>query len=403
MKNKRILITSQYFYPEQFRVNDIANELTSNGNEVTVLTGIPNYPEGKYYKNYGIFKNRNSFHNGFKIIRVFQTPRGNNKITLLVNYITFIISAHIRLLFHKSKYDIIFGFEVSPMLQLLPAVWYSRRTNTKLVSYITDLWPESVKYVGGVNNKWILNQLSNLSRYIYNNSTFILVSSIGFLEKIKEVSPNAELSYLPYYAEDYYLTEYKNESNKCNKLKLVFAGNIGRAQGLDNLLIALSRLNDIEDRISITFIGDGNNKQNLMKLVKELKLERSVYFMDPVSSNKIPEILKEYDVGIISLSDNPINLLTIPSKTQSLMAMKIPILLVGAGAIKKIISDADCGLAASQNRIDEIMEKLYEFISIPKSELIKMGNNGYNYYVDNFEKSKFYVKLFNILSSLEKP
>lgn len=403
MKNKRILITSQYFYPEQFRINDIANELQSNGNEVTVITGIPNYPEGKYFNNYGVFKNRKSSHNGVKIIRVFQTPRGKNKLSLVVNYLTFIIFAHINLLFHKNKYDLILGFEVSPMLQLLPAVWYSRRTNTKLITYITDLWPESVEFVGGISNKWILSQLRKVSRFIYMNTTITLVSSSAFINKIQELHPRARISYLPYYAEDFYLTYNKKVQKPSKKLKLVFAGNIGRAQGLENLLYAISRLNNDKDKISITFIGDGNNKLNLIKLVKELKLDSLIDFKDSISSFEIPEVISNYDIGIISLSDNPINSLTIPSKTQSLMAMRIPIFLIGSGAIKDIILAAECGLAANQNGINEIIDKLNELISLPKSKLIEMGENGYNYYVDNFGKSKFYAKLYKLVASLEKP
>lgn len=403
MKNKRILITSQYFYPEQFRINDIANELQSNGNEVTVITGIPNYPEGRYFKDYGVFKNRKATHNRVKIIRVFQTPRGKNKLSLVVNYLTFIVFAHIKLLFHKNNYDLILGFEVSPMLQLLPAVWYSRRTNTKLITYITDLWPESVEFVGGISSKWILSQLRKVSRFIYMNTTITLVSSSAFINKIQELHPRARISYLPYYAEDFYLINNKKAHNPSKKLKLVFAGNIGRAQGLENLTHAISRLNNVKDKISMTFIGDGNNKLNLIKLVNELKLDSIIDFKESVPSNKIPDSIKEFDVGIISLSDNPINFLTIPSKTQSLMAMRIPILLIGSGAIKEIILAAGCGIAANQNRIDEIVDRLNELVLLPKSKLIEMGENGYNYYVENFEKSKFYSTLYKLVASLEKP
>src|SRR5699024_7818619 len=154
---KHILVISQYFYPEQFRINDICSEWVKKGYKVTVITGIPNYPQGKSYKGYGFFKKNREKYNGIEIIRITLIPRGNSAIMLSLNYLSFVITGFFWSLFTKVKADAVFIFEVSPMTQALPGVWYSKRKGVPCYLYVQDLWPENVEIITGITNKRVIN------------------------------------------------------------------------------------------------------------------------------------------------------------------------------------------------------------------------------------------------------
>ena len=157
-----ILVISQYFFPEQFRVNDICTEWIKRGYQVTVITGIPNYPQGKFYNGYGYFQKRTERYNGIDIIRLPIIPRGNSAVMIALNYISFVISGFLWSKFTTLKADKVFVYEVSPMTQALPGVWYAKRRGISSVLYVMDLWPENIEYVGGIKNKKRRFVLSNL-------------------------------------------------------------------------------------------------------------------------------------------------------------------------------------------------------------------------------------------------
>ena len=165
--NKHILIVSQYFYPENFRINNIAEEWIKKGAKVTVLTGIPNYPEGKFYKGFGLFKRKRETYNGIDIIRVNIFPRRNNKLFLILNYFSFVVSGWLWTLFTKLKPDFVFIFEVSPMTQALPGVWFSKRRNIPCYIYIQDLWPENLEIIANIKNRMIIKAVNKMVDYIY--------------------------------------------------------------------------------------------------------------------------------------------------------------------------------------------------------------------------------------------
>ena len=160
MRREHILVVSQYFYPENFRINDICAEWVKKGYKVTVVTGIPNYPQGKFYKGYGWFKRRKETWNGVDIIRIPLISRGKSSIRLALNYFSFVISGWFWKLFTRVKADIVFTFEVSPMTQALVGVWYAKRRKIPHYLYVQDLWPDNVEIVTGIKSKAILNPIS---------------------------------------------------------------------------------------------------------------------------------------------------------------------------------------------------------------------------------------------------
>ena len=201
----RILVISQYYYPEQFRINDICKELVKRGHKVTVLTGIPNYPGGKYYKGYGLIKKRKEVKDGVEIIRIPLIPRRKNVITLALNYISFVISGYFWSKFTKREFDKVFIYEVSPVFQALPGIWYSKRRKIDCSIYVMDLWPESLELVTNIKSRVILNPINKVVDYIYKNCTKILASSESFAKKIAKRGHNKEkIIFWPQYAEEFY-------------------------------------------------------------------------------------------------------------------------------------------------------------------------------------------------------
>ena len=210
--NKHILVVSQYFYPENFRINDICLEWIKRGYKVTVITGIPNYPKGNFFKGYGFFRKRRENHQGINIIRIPIIPRGKHSITLALNYLSFVISGWFWKIFTRIKADIVFNFEVSPMTQALPAVWYAKRRKIPSFVYIQDLWPDNVKVVGGIQNRRVLKYLDKITNSIYRKSSKLLVTSESFKNTLilRGVSEN-KIIYWPQYAENYsVITQLEN-------------------------------------------------------------------------------------------------------------------------------------------------------------------------------------------------
>ena len=202
----RVLLVTQYFYPENFKSNDIALELTKRGHEVTVLTGLPNYPEGKIHEKYGFFKRTKENYQGFKVIRTWLVPRGKGGgIRLFLNYFSWAFFASVRAFFlsFQKKFDVILVHEPSPITQGFPAIVVKKIQKIPLHFWVLDLWPESLTSAGGINNKYVLSFFTKMVKYIYNNSDKILISSKGFKESILTKGDyNAKLVSFPNWAED---------------------------------------------------------------------------------------------------------------------------------------------------------------------------------------------------------
>jgi glycosyltransferase involved in cell wall biosynthesis len=266
---KHILVIAQYFYPEQFRINDICTEWVKRGYKVTVVTGIPNYPQGKYYDGYGLFKKRKETYNGMDIIRIPLVPRGKNAIMLALNYLSFVVSGFFWKSFTRIKADFVFIFEVSPMTQALPGVWYAKKRKIPCYLYVTDLWPENVEIVGGIKNKTILNTIGIMVDYIYKRCDRIFTSSESFIQAIVDRGTDRKkLEFWPQYAEDYYKPVDKEKANipeipQDGIFNIIFAGNIGFAQGLDVLPEAAKILKKTNTKVRFNIVGDGRFKDYL--------------------------------------------------------------------------------------------------------------------------------------------
>ena len=205
MKKKHILVISQYFYPEQFRINDICTEWIKRGYQVTVITGIPNYPEGRFFPGYNLFQKRKENYHGVSVVRLPIIPRRKGSLMLAFNYFSFVVSGGIWSLCTRIKADYVFIFEVSPMTQALPGVWYAKKSRIPCYLYVQDLWPDNVEIITGIHNKMFLRCIDKMVHYIYKRCSKIFVTSQSFKETLKDRKvPVEKVIYWPQYAEDFY-------------------------------------------------------------------------------------------------------------------------------------------------------------------------------------------------------
>lgn len=200
-----ILIVAQYFYPESFRINDIASEWVKRGNNVTVLTGIPNYPMGKFFSGYSWTKKRKEQWNGINIIRIPLIARGHSSIGMVLNYYSFVISGWFWNRFNSNKADIVFSYETSPMTQVKVGCGYAKKHKVPHFLYVQDLWPENVETVTGIHNRLIIGPIDRMVDKIYKQVDKIFVTSPSFVDAVvnrkNPVDPQ-KVFYWPQYAEE---------------------------------------------------------------------------------------------------------------------------------------------------------------------------------------------------------
>lgn len=405
MKKKHILVIAQYFYPEQFRINDICKEWIKRGYKVTVITGIPNYPKGKYYDGYGIFKKRKELYEGIEIIRIPLIPRGNNSIMLSLNYLSFVISGFFWKTFTKIKADFVFIFEVSPMTQALPGVWYAKKNKIPCYLYVTDLWPENVEVAAGITNKKILNTIGIMVDYIYKRCDKIFTSSKSFIQAIVDRGIEREkLEFWPQYAEDYYKPVDKDDINipeipKDDIFNIIFAGNIGFAQGLDILPETAKILKFTNTKVRFNIVGDGRFKEIFKSNVKKSKVEEYFNFIDKQPAKQIPEFMAVSDATLISLSKSKVFSITLPAKTQSCLACGIPIIVSADGEIQSVINNANAGFSSGAGDEKNLADNIKKMVNLSIEDRKKLAKNGVDYYKKTFDQEMLLNKMDKYLKN----
>ena len=354
---KHILVISQYFYPETFRINDMCQEWVKRGYKVTVVTGIPNYPVGKFFEGYGYTKKRRETWNGIDIIRIPLIPRGNNGIGMAANYLSFVVFGFFMNIFSKIRADFVFTFEVSPMTQALIGCWYAKKHQIPHHLYVQDLWPENVITVTGISSPGIITPINKMVDYIYKNSDHIFATSPSFVEAIcnrKVPVSHEKVHYWPQYAEDFYKPVEKYKMT--DAFTIIFTGNIGYAQGLDILPKAAELLKG--ENVCFLMVGDGRYRSELEKKIVERNVLEMFRFTGRVQPEEVPSYLAQADMAFVSFKDDPLFEKTIPAKLQSYMACGMPVLAVANGETKRIIEEAECGICTPLGDPEKLAEKI---------------------------------------------
>lgn len=384
-KQKHILVLSQYFYPEPFRINDMCTEWVKRGYKVTVLTGIPNYPQGKFYDGYGYTKKRRESWNGMEIIRIPLIPRGNNAIGMVCNYLSFVISGFFWKIFTRLKADYVFMFEVSPMTQALVGVWYAKKHKIPCYLYVQDLWPENVEIVTGIHSKLVLGPIGKMVDYIYKRCDKIFATSESFVKEIvKRSVPGQKVEFWPQYAEEFYLPLERTKVNE--EFVITFTGNIGMAQGLDILPKVAEILKEKKCKVKFKIVGDGRYKDEFVHEIEKRNVSRLFELTGRKPAEEIPTILAESDAAFLSFMDNPLFAKTIPAKLQSYMACGMPIIASASGESKRIIEEAECGMCCPIGDTKGLADEIVKMVAMQKTTGINMGKNARKYYEQHFNK-----------------
>ena len=317
---------------------------------------------------------------------------------LILNYISFIISGFFWSKFTRKKFDKVFIYEVSPMLQALPGVWYANRKKIDSYIYVMDLWPESIQLVTNLNNKVILKFINRIVDYIYKNCKKIFTSSESFIENIhKRGHSKNKLVFWPQYAEEFYKPldkkDYIKEEMQTKDFKIVFAGNIGYAQGLEIVIDTAKILKEKNIKVKFYLIGNGRAKEELIKDVEENNLQDYIKFIDKQPAEKIPEYYANADMAFITLKKNLISDEILPAKLQSYFACGVPILGSADGEIKQVIEKSKAGFCVESGNAEKLAEQIEKCMNLTKEELKQMQQNSREFYEKNYEKQM----LLNVL------
>lgn len=402
MANRKILMVSQYFDPEVFRGNDVAYYLASRGLDVTVVTGTPNYPIGKFYEGYGWFKKTREIKNGVRIIRIPIIARGKNALMLMLNYFSYFINTSIFLLFHLicHKYDVCFVQQLSPVMMAMPGVLFKKLTKKPLYTWVLDLWPESLQSAGDINNKYVLNFFELFVSSEYKNSDKILISSKGFEKSILEKGDYKDkLIYYPQWAEDVFSNPVKKEIPDITEgFNVMFAGNVGEAQDFTHIIEAVKLLTP-EDGIRFVIVGNGRKFAWVEEQVKMFALEDRISLLGRFPIDYMPSFFEKADVMLVSLKDETIFNLTAPAKIQAYMTVAKPIVAMMNGAGYEMIKEAECGMAVPAESPEALVEALKQLKAMTCEERTKLGINGKHYCEENFDKEICLNRLFKLLES----
>lgn len=381
----KILVVCQYYYPEPFRHTDICEELVKRGHDVTVVTGLPNYPMGKIYNGYRRGEKRDEVLNGVKVHRCFTIGRKQGAIYRFLNYYSYAFSSTRYVKKLKEDYDAVFVNQLSPVMMANAAIVYKKKNKTPVVLYCLDLWPESLVAGGIARDSVIYKFFHRTSEKIYKKVDKILVTSRSFSNYFEEKFGITYVKYLPQYAEAIFTPE------QCQKVEddyidLMFAGNVGVAQSVDTIIQAAKLTADITN-LRWHIVGDGLELEKLQKMAQGM--ERVVFHGRKIL-NEMPKYYAMADAMIVTMKKDPVLSLTLPGKVQTYMAAGKPIIGAIDGETPIVVAEADCGICGCAEDAKALAENVRKFIKMDRKIIRK---NARAYYDDHFEKQMFINKL----------
>lgn len=395
------------FWPENFRINDLATEWAARGHEVTVLTGLPNYPEGRVFPEFRRDPARYAALGGAEIVRVPLIPRGSRRFTLVLNYFSFALSASIvgAWKLRGRSFDVIFVFQPSPVTVGLPAVVQRALKRAPVAFWVLDLWPETLHAVGAVRNEWILKAVGKLVSFIYKRCDLILAQSRSFIPSIARHHADANIVYFPSWAEGVFSDTAVRPAPEVPELvggfTVMFAGNIGEAQDFPTILQAAEYLKE-HSHIRWVVVGDGRMGAWVKEEVARRGLTENVLLVGKYPLERMPSFYAHADALLVSLRDEPIFAMTIPGKLQSYLAAGIPIvgMLNGEGA--EVIQRARAGVTCRAGDARGLADAVLSLSKLSREERDAMGRNARAFSAAEFDRSRLMSELEKMLEDLHR-
>ena len=393
-----ILVFSQYFYPENFRINTLCRELKRRGHQVTVVTGYPQYPYGKIYEGYGFDIPYETQWNGIKICRLKVHPRGGNLLGMLRNTVDYVVQANRWVKNCREKFDAVYVFEVSPVTVGLPAVTYKKKFGVPMFFNLQDLWPENVEEVLGIRFgplTWLINRIVDR---IYDGSDKILCASNGFADNLRRRGvPKEKIVFWPQFCLEPNLQDVQKPGiYREDTFNIVFAGNLGDAQGLDLMVEAAKELKG--STIRWYLVGDGRARVRLEQKVRECGVTEEVAFLGRVSEKEADRYVHFADCAYLSFKDNKIFNMTLPAKLQTYLACGTPILAAAGGESARLVGDNGIGLVC-QPRLEDLVKTAKQAAAMTRQEHAAMGKAARTYYERHFTMDALVTKLEEMLQS----
>jgi colanic acid biosynthesis glycosyl transferase WcaI len=395
----RLLVVSQYFWPEDFRVNDFVVGMRERGHEVTVLTGLPNYPGGKVFDAFQANpRDFDRFHDGVEVLRVPVIPRGDSKIGLMLNYLSFALTGMILgpWKLRRRAFDAIFVFQGSPITSALPAVvlrWIKRAPH---LMWILDVWPDTLPAVGAIKNPRILSLVGLLVRFIYRNCYRILVQSRAFWTPVlRDGGTEAQLAYFPNWIEPTFrdgldgVAPAPEVTARAGDFTIMFAGNIGESQDMSSVLDAAEAVRDLPN-VRWLIVGDGRAADALRSGIAERGLQDRVILLGRHPTDRMPSFFAGADALLVSLRAEPIFAMTIPGKVQSYMAAGKPVLGMIDGEGGRVIEESGGGFAAPAGDGVALAEAVRRMAALSADDRAAMGARARDYAMREFDRERLF-------------
>jgi glycosyltransferase involved in cell wall biosynthesis len=402
----RILVVSQYFWPENFRVNDLVAEWVSRGHGVTVLTGLPNYPDGRVFEDFRDDAARFAEYAGVPVIRVPMLPRGKGGLQLALNYASFAVSACIvgawRL--RGRKFDVIFVFEPSPVTVGLPALLQRRLKRAPLAFWVLDQWPETLVAVGAVRSPWVLTAVGRLVSFIYLRCDLLLAQSRSFIPQIRRYAgPRPRVEYFPSWSDSTPAAGHVDPAPEVSPLPgvftVLFAGNIGDAQDFPAILDAAERLKDRSD-IRWIIVGDGRRAEWVAAEAQRRGLNERFLLLGRFPLERMPSFFESADALLVSLRPDPIFAMTIPGKVQSYLAAERPLLGMLDGEGAELIERGGAGLVCRAGDSAGLATNVARMADTPAADRAAMATRATELSTSEFDRDRLMGRLEEWLGEL---
>jgi glycosyltransferase involved in cell wall biosynthesis len=394
----KILIFNQYFWPESFRINEIACALKSRGHEVEVMTGKPNYPDGVFFSGYSACGFKKEYWRDIPIYRIPMLARGSRGyVKLALNYFSYIVSGIVFApwLLRTKKYDVIFVYAPSPIFQAIPASFLGWLKNVPVVLWVQDLWPQSAEATGYVKSPCLLKIIEKFVEFTYAHTDLLLVQSKAFIEPVSKLAQNVPIAYYPNSVEKEFYSPQAISAPYIESLQsgftVLFAGNVGNAQAMGTIISAAKRIQTYAE-IKIVILGSGSKSDWVKQQIIEKKIT-NLYLEGRFPVEVMPILMRQATVLLVTLKNQFIFELTIPSKIQAYLAVGKPIVACLNGEGAKVVTQANAGVAVIAEDEEGLAQAIVKLYKTPKLERDQMGVNGRAYFKMHFDEEKLTAEL----------